>query len=93
MILFAALNLSISVIASQVITSTLSVSNSARSKLATFDDKLSRDRFFKVIRLLDINAAKSTQLNVGKGVTSGIVVNQGSHPCRTCLKLHWQHVH
>ena len=43
--LFEALNLSISVITSQVVPSTLSVSNCSRSKLTTFDDKLSRDRF------------------------------------------------
>ena len=40
------------------------------SKLTTIDDKLSRDRFFKVMRLLDINVAKSKQPNVRKGATS-----------------------
>ena len=56
--LFEALNLSISIIASQVITSTLSVSNCSRSELKTFDSKISRDRLFKVMGLLDINVAK-----------------------------------
>ena len=68
--LFEALNLSISIIASQVFTSTLYVSNSSRSKLTTFDNKVSRDRFFKVMRLLDINVAKLKEPNVRKGVTS-----------------------
>ena len=68
--LFEALNLSISIIASQVFTSTLYVSNSSRSKLTTFDNKISRDRFFKVMRLLDINVAKLKEPNVRKGVTS-----------------------
>ena len=56
--LFETLNLSISIIVSQVIASTLSVSNSSWSELTTFDDKLSRDRFFKVIGLFNINVAK-----------------------------------
>ena len=68
--LFEALNLSISIIASQVFTSTLYVSNSSRSKLTTFDNKISRDRFFEVMRLLDINVAKLKEPNVRKGVTS-----------------------
>ena len=68
--LFEALNLSISIIASQVFTSTLYVSNSSRSKLTIFDNKISRDRFFKVMRLLDINVAKLKEPNVRKGVTS-----------------------
>ena len=45
--LFEALNLSISIIASQVFTSTLYVSNSSRSKLTTFEKNISRDRFLK----------------------------------------------
>ena len=63
-----ALNLSISIIASQEITITLSVSNSPRSKLTTFDDKLLSDRLFKVMRLLlDINVAKLKQPIFRKG--------------------------
>ena len=44
---FEALNLRISIIASQVFTSNLYVSNSSRSKLTTFENKISRDRFLK----------------------------------------------
>ena len=68
--LFEALNLMISIIAFQVFTSTLYVSNSSRSKLTTFDNKTLCDRSFKVMRLLDINVAKLKEPNVRKGVTS-----------------------
>ena len=45
--LYEVLNLSISIIESQVIISTLPVSNSSRSKSSTFDSKISRDIFLK----------------------------------------------
>ena len=66
--LFQALNLSISIIPSQVFTSTLYVSNYSRSKLTTFDNRISRHMFFKVMRLHDINVAKLKEPNVRKDV-------------------------
>ena len=70
---FQDLNISISIIASEVITSTLPVSNSSRSKLATLGNKILRGRFFRVMQLFDINLAKLKQPNVRKGVTSWTV--------------------
>ena len=68
--LFEALNLSMSIIASQFFTSTMYVNNSSRSKLGTFNNKISRDRFLKVKRLLYINVTKLKEPNVRKRLTS-----------------------
>ena len=64
--LFETLNLSISVLKSQVILSVLFVGNSSRSKFTTLDEKNLRDRFFEIMRLFDINLAKLKQPYVSK---------------------------
>ena len=64
--LFQTLNLSISVLKSQVILNVLFVGNSSRSKFTTLDDKNLRDRFFEIMRLFDINLAKLKQPYVSK---------------------------